>query len=118
MYAIRSYYAKSLRVKPVLRFHKGVYGACGAFLLISAATALYFRCDIILLKNLAPDPAEVGLYAAAYRFIEGAVMLATPLAHIFFRKLRISLDDPADFKRSFTRMLAIMTGIGLAGLVV
>ncbi len=109
-------YAKSLWIRPVLRLHGAVYAACGAFLLINAATALYFRCDIILLKKLSPDPAEVGLYAAAYRFIEGAVMLATPLAHMFFRKLRISLDDPAHFKRSFLRMLAIMTGIGLAGL--
>lgn len=109
--------SRPIRVRPRLSFHKGVYAACGAFLLINAATTIYFRCDIILLKNLVADPAEVGNYAAAYRFIEGVVLLATPLAHIFFRKLRVSLDHPEDFRRSFLRMLCVMIFLGAAALV-
>jgi O-antigen/teichoic acid export membrane protein len=100
-------------VRPRLTASREVYAPCLAFLCISAATAVYFRCDIVLLRLLTPDPAEVGNYAAAYRLIEGVVMLATPLAHIFFRRLRVTLDDKAAFKRSFLLMLAVMIALSV-----
>jgi O-antigen/teichoic acid export membrane protein len=82
-------------------------------LCISAATTIYFRCDIVLLRQLTGDEAIVGNYAAAYRLIEGVIMLATPLAHVFFRRLRLSLDDTAAFGRSFRLMLGVMVALSL-----
>ncbi len=110
-------FARPLAVTPRLVPRRDVYAPCAAFLCISAATTIYFRCDIVLLRQLTPDPAEVGNYAAAYRLIEGVVMLATPLAHIFFRRLRVSLDDRAAFRRSFFVMVTVMAGLSLAALV-
>ncbi len=107
-------FGRVLRVAPRLAPSREVYAPCLAFLCISAATTIYFRCDIILLRLLTDDPAAVGNYAAAYRLIEGVIMLATPLAHIFFRRLRVSLDDTAAFKHSFSRMLGVMIGLSLA----
>ncbi|MGE4538874.1 MAG: oligosaccharide flippase family protein [Desulfovibrio sp.] len=115
--ALATPFAKPLAVKPRLAVSREIYAPCLAFLCISAATAIYFRCDIVLLRLLTPDPAEVGNYAAAYRLIEGVIMLATPLAHIFFRKLRVSLDDAQAFKRSFTLMLAVMIGLAAAATI-
>ncbi len=106
-------FARPLAVRPRLTFHRDIYGPCAAFLCISAATTIYFRCDIVLLRQLTPDPAATGNYAAAYRLIEGVIMLATPLAHIFFRRLRVSLDDTAAFKRSFGLMLAVMAALSV-----
>ncbi|MFP5259501.1 MAG: oligosaccharide flippase family protein [Acidobacteriota bacterium] len=119
--ALTTPFARPLRVVPRIEPRREVYAPCAAFLCISAATTIYFRCDIVLLRQLTSDPAEVGNYAAAYRLIEGVIMLVTPLAHIFFRKLRVSLDDAAAFSRSFRLMLAVMIGLSvcatLGGLV-
>lgn len=112
--ALLSPFGRVLRVAPRLTASREVYAPCAAFLCIAAATTIYFRCDIILLRLLTGDPATVGNYAAAYRLIEGVIMLATPLAHIFFRRLRVSLDDPAVFKQSFTRMLGVMIVLSVA----
>ncbi len=59
-----------------------------AFLAIDAATLVYFRCDMVLLPYLAADRAETGIYASAYRILEGAILAATPAAHMFFRIVR------------------------------
>lgn len=110
-------FARPLFVAPRLHPRRDVYAPCAAFLCISAATTIYFRCDIVLLRQLTSDPAEVGNYAAAYRLIEGVIMLATPLAHIFFRRLRVSLDDTAAFARSFRLMLGVMIVLSLCATV-
>ncbi|WP_428559326.1 MAG: polysaccharide biosynthesis C-terminal domain-containing protein [Solidesulfovibrio sp. DCME] len=112
--ALLSPFGRALRLPPRLTASREVYGPCAAFLCISAATTIYFRCDVILLRQLTDDPAIVGNYAAAYRLIEGVIMLATPLAHIFFRRLRVSLQDTAAFRQSFGRMLGVMIGLSVA----
>ena len=109
--------AAPLRVRPVLVKSWGLYRHCGSFLLISAATSIYFKSDIILLNLVTGDSAQVGQYAASYRLVEAALLFATPLTHLFFRKLRLSFGQPATFKRSLRTMLAVMTGLGLGGTV-
>jgi len=71
--------------------------ACFGFMAIDAATTVYYRCDIILLERLVGDPALVGYYAAAYRFLDGIVLLAAPLGIIWFRKLRLISEETALF---------------------
>jgi O-antigen/teichoic acid export membrane protein len=111
--ALATPYARPLFARPRLALRRDVYAPCAAFLCISAATTIYFRCDIVLLRQLTGDEAIVGNYAAAYRLIEGVIMLATPLAHVFFRRLRLSLDDTAAFGRSFRLMLGVMVALSL-----
>lgn len=107
--------AAPLRLRPSLALRPSLYASCGAFLLISAATTLYFKSDIILLRMLTSDNAQVGQYAAAYRLIEAATLFCTPLTHLFFRSLRVNLHQPATFKRSFRLMLGVMCLLALAG---
>ena len=107
--------AAPARQIPSFRLDKELYRSCGAFLLISATTTIYFKSDIILLSRLTGDPGEVGQYAAAYRLIEAAVLFSTPLAQIFFRKLRVSMNQPAAFKRALRDQLAVMSALALAG---
>jgi len=107
--------AASIRRMPSFRLDPALYKSCGAFLLISAATTIYFKSDIILLTQLTGDPAEVGQYAAAYRLIEAAVLFATPLSQIFFRKLRVSMNNPVDFKRAFRMQLGVMCALAASG---
>jgi O-antigen/teichoic acid export membrane protein len=110
------------------RFHwsAGVYRSCAAFLVIDAATAVYFRIDMVLLRHLAPNTTEVGLYAAAHRFVEAAILLAVPAAQVGFRALRLRREEPRAFWQLLLFMLlatlavaavAVGAGHGFGGLI-
>lgn len=60
-----------------------------AFVLIDAATAIYFRIDIILLEKLTGDGDVVGYYSAAFKLLEGIVFLFAPFSIILFREMRV-----------------------------
>ncbi|MBI4806320.1 MAG: oligosaccharide flippase family protein [Desulfovibrio sp.] len=107
--------AASIRLKPSFKLKRDIYRSCGAFLLISAATTIYFKSDIILLTQLTGDSGEVGQYAAAYRLIEAAVLFCTPLTQLFFRKLRMNMHQPDVFRRAFRTQLAIMCALAAFG---
>lgn len=93
---------------------------CLGFMAIGAATTIYYRCDIILLELLTGDQAQVGYYAAAYRFLDGIVLMAVPLSTIWFRKLRLVWNQEEVFKGNLVVMVLIMLAaaivILLAGL--
>jgi len=86
----------------------GIRKACFGFMAIDAATTVYYRCDIILLERLLNDPALVGYYAAAYRFLDGIVLLAAPLGIIWFRKLRMVWEEGRAFRVQIGWMSMIM----------
>jgi len=77
---------------------------------IDAATTIYYRCDILLLKHLSQDAAQVGYYAAAYRFLDGIVLLAAPVGVIWFRKLRLVWEDKQLFYSRVVKMTLVMAG--------
>jgi O-antigen/teichoic acid export membrane protein len=97
------------------RDHKGIWRACLAFMAIDAATTIYYRCDILLLKHLSQDAVQVGYYAAAYRFLDGIVLLAAPVGMIWFRKLRLVREDKRLFYSRVVKMALVM--VGSAGFV-
>lgn len=74
---------------------------------------MYYRCGIILLECLT-EPTLVGYYAAAYRFLDGFVLLATPLGIIWFRKLQMVWQEDSRFWRQIGIMGMIMMGEGFA----
>jgi O-antigen/teichoic acid export membrane protein len=96
---------------PRLHWSAGVYRSCAAFLVIDAGSAVYFRIDMVLLRHLAPGAGEVGLYAAAHRFIEAAVLLAVPAAHVGFRALRLRWEEPRAFRRLLVLMLVATVAV-------
>ncbi len=85
-----------------------------SFIVVSAATAVYFKSGIILLRHLQPDLSLVGQYGAAFRFLEGISLFITPIAHICFRSLRLALPDRSLFCGHQKKMLAAASGISLA----
>lgn len=82
--------------------------ACLGFMAIEAASTVYYRCDIILLSYLGKNSAEVGYYVAAYRFLDGIVLMAAPLRLIWFRKLRLTCMDLGFFKQQIMKMCGLM----------
>lgn len=105
----------SVRTAPSFALSPDIYRSCGAFLLISAATTIYFKSDILLLTWLTGDPGQVGQYSAAYRLVEAAVLFCTPLTHLFFRKLRTSQHAPREFARAFKTQLLVMCALAATG---
>ena len=100
---------------------KDIRRACVGFIGVEAATIIYSRSDIILLKYFSHCPEQVGYYAAAYRFLEGIALLSGPLSFIWFRNLRLARMDRELFrsrvvKMGFT-MLAAGAIIGIAGIL-
>ena len=90
---------------------QGIRRACLGFMAIDAATTVYYRCDIILLA-MAGNNAEVGYYAAAYRFLDGIVLMAAPLRVVWFRKLRLVWMDKRVFERQIGKMCVLMLVLG------
>jgi O-antigen/teichoic acid export membrane protein len=94
--------------KPTLNIHNEFFRANMAFLTIEMATILYFRSDIVLLEYLGNNLEDVGQYAAAYRVLEGIILLATPIAVIVFRELRLRVSDSRSMFRLLFRLLPLM----------
>ena len=103
--------ARILWRQPIFRPNTDILRSCAAFLTIDAATAIYFRSDIVLLRHLVEDVDQVGYYAAAYRLLEGVILFMTPVAHIVFRSLRLTLHDSVAFISFLVRLLVIMLGV-------
>ncbi|EFK08077.1 polysaccharide biosynthesis protein [delta proteobacterium NaphS2] len=97
---------------------KDIRSACLGFIAIDAATVIYYRCDIILLEYLTGNSSEVGYYSAAYRFLDGILLMIFPLRLVWFRTLRLVWEDAAYFKRELLKMVIgmFLTGCVLYGL--
>lgn len=74
---------------PSFNFKSDLFKVSMVFLTIDFATVLYFRSDIVMLEYFGYIKDEVGQYSAAYRILEGIILLATPVAQIAFRSLRL-----------------------------
>jgi O-antigen/teichoic acid export membrane protein len=57
------------------------------FYLIDIFTFLYYRSDLLLMKLLGTSMHEIGNYTASFKFIEGFVILQTPLSIMLLRFL-------------------------------
>jgi O-antigen/teichoic acid export membrane protein len=56
------------------------------FGIMMLGVALYYRVDMIML-NWLRDPREVGVYAAAYRFLDAVILLAASIGGPFYPRL-------------------------------
>ncbi|QZP17303.1 flippase [Methylophilales bacterium] len=74
---------------PSFNFKGKLFRASMVFLTIDIATIFYFRSDIVMLEYFGHIEGDVGQYSAAYRVLEGVILLATPVAQIAFRSLRL-----------------------------
>lgn len=98
---------------PRLEWHPEAYRAAVFLLWIDLATVAYFRSDMLLLKVIGVPAWEIGQYAAAYRFIEAIILLATPISLLIFRKLRLEWRDPQLLHRRAWRALLLAAAAGV-----
>lgn len=92
--------------------------ACASIVFINASTTLYHRLDIIMLEAM-KGAETVGIYAAPYRFLDGLILLATPVSAVLFRHLRQLKDDSNTFQKELIRVAGLLfaAAIGLFAFV-
>ena len=98
---------------PSFNFNKKLLKSSMVFLTIDVATVFYFRSDIVLLEHLGSRAGDVGQYSAAYRILEGLILLATPIAVIAFRSLRLQLNNKQKFFQLLWTLLLLMICIAI-----
>jgi len=99
--------AKGYLSWPSFNFKGELFRNSMVFLTIDVATVFYFRSDIILLEYFGHIQGDVGQYSAAYRVLEGLILLATPVAQIAFRSLRLR-QNQKDLFGLLSRLVLIM----------
>jgi len=100
--------AKGYLSWPSFNFKSELYRAGMAFLAIDVATVFYFRSDIVLLEYFGHVEGDVGQYSAAYRILEGIILLAAPVAQVAFRSLRLRKDQKKFFSLLSWSLLAMV----------
>ena len=110
--------SKSWLHYPSFKFRRDLVKSSAALLTIDAATVIYFKSDVILLKYLGDNPDDVGHYAASHRIIEGIILLMTPVAQLGFRALRIRRLQRDRFLKIFRTLLVAMILFGVVLLMV
>jgi O-antigen/teichoic acid export membrane protein len=102
---------------PIFLPKKIIYNTCYSFIVIDLSTSIYFRSDIILLKYLRNSEEETGQYAAAFRLIEGVILLMAPIANLCFRSFRLKWQEIKKFRKLFNKILIVTSIISLLILI-
>lgn len=110
-------FGKSAIKIPKFFLKKNIYNSCLSFIVIDLSTMIYFRSDIILLKYLRNSEQEAGQYAAAFRLIEGVILLMAPIANVCFRFFRLKWQEIEKFQILFYRLLIVASLISLLILI-
>jgi O-antigen/teichoic acid export membrane protein len=98
-------------VFPKIPDYRVLYREILPLAVIGFATTIYFKIDIVMLGYLLGDASQTGYYSAAYKFLEGIILLLVPISYICFRILRQSWQD----KVKFAVLLKWMMGLMLVG---
>lgn len=98
-------------VFPKIPDYRAIYREILPLAIISFATTVYFKIDIVMLGHFSDDSSSAGYYSAAYKFLEGIILLLAPVSYIFFRMLRQNWQD----KVQFAALLKLMVGLMLVG---
>lgn len=106
-------YARPFWTWPNMRIHPDILKMSIFIIIIEATTVIYFRADIIMLTLLGVAPGEVGNYSAAYRVLEGVILVMTPVAHMGFRQLRLNWQSPLQLQRVLAGLLGAMVIISI-----
>jgi len=102
-------------LKPLISLKLKLYRALLPLLWIDLATTIYFRSDLIMLRSFNVPDGDIGQYAAAFRLIEAAILVASPISIIIFRKVRLLHEEHILQKNYIIKSLLISALFGLLG---
>jgi O-antigen/teichoic acid export membrane protein len=82
------------------------------FALAAILAAVQGRVNILLLEQLS-SAAQVGYYAAAFKFLEAARLVPLAFFDALFPRLATLAEHPPQLERLFRRILGALAGYGL-----
>lgn len=100
-------------VRPIFKIPCTVHAIVLPLVGLDLATVIYFRSDMLLFKLTGVPRGDVGVYSVAYRLIEAALLLASPVALLLFRHFRLrkgTFDGRA--LRGVVRLAGLAAGLG------
>ncbi|MBD8598793.1 oligosaccharide flippase family protein [Pseudomonas sp. CFBP 8772] len=89
------------------------YRSSVSFFAVGLASTLYHHIDIVILRHLLGEVPAIGQYAVATRIQDGLMALATPVALMLFRRMRILAVDGDDGSRFSRNSVVGAAFIGL-----
>jgi len=95
--------------KYIYKLYPGIY----SIMLIDLATIFYFRSDLLILKYHTVNDFEIGHYSAAFKIIEGILLLINPISILIFKKFRINIHNKQESLRLLKRYLIFGFFIGI-----
>lgn len=104
-----------LKCRPNFTFRPRLHKVVLPLLCIDLATVVYFRSDMMILQWLDVPQEQIGQYAAGYRLIEAAILLANPVGVLLFRHIRILNEDRRALGQHIPRATALAAILGVAG---
>jgi O-antigen/teichoic acid export membrane protein len=115
------FFKEGFRFKPVfnplLSLKFKLYRTLLPLLWIDLATTIYFRSDLIMLRSLKVSDSDIGQYAAAYRLIEAAILVASPISIIIFRKVCLLHEERLLQTNYIIKSLLVSVLVSLFGLL-
>ena len=102
--------------KPLLLLELKLYRTLLPLLWIDLATTIYFRSDLIMLRCFKVSDGDIGQYAAAYRLIEAAILVASPISIAIFRNVRLMHEEQLLRTNYIIKSLLISALFGFLGL--
>lgn len=110
--------ARRLITRPLFTAPRAIVRASLAIVVLDVVTQLYFRQNILLLQEQGIGLSDIGHFGLMQRLVDGYVLLLTPPAILYFRRVR-SRDGTQGDAPAFA--LAILAGsaaaVALAALV-
>jgi O-antigen/teichoic acid export membrane protein len=94
----------SLLAAPSTPKYKSILREILPLAVIGFSSMIYFKIDIIMLYYMIDDTKEVGYYAAAFKFIEGGILLMSPISIVVFRTLRQKWNNRLVFSMTLRRI--------------
>lgn len=115
---VNLFFKEGFRFKPTFKplLSLGVYRTLLPLLWIDLATTIYFRSDLIMLRSFDVSDGDIGQYAAAYRLVEAAILIASPLSIIIFRKVRLLHEEHLLQMNYIIKSILISVLMGFLGL--
>jgi O-antigen/teichoic acid export membrane protein len=110
------HYIGNIKIVWELSYVKKLVKESLPFGMTAAAFMIYFRVDTVMLSLLKND-AEVGWYNAAYRLIEGLIVIPTILYYVLFPRLSVLHEEARESVLRLSQMACKYT-IAVALLIV
>lgn len=98
---------RNLILSPIFKPSSDLYKLLFPLFWLDFASTIYFRADMLIFEYLNLPKFEIGHYGVAYRMVEAAILIVSPVGLLLFRKFRLDFEAPHVIFKSLLSPLII-----------